>query len=92
MGFTIDMVSGNISNITNGIDSVKAEAVSPIKPFVKNVEIENVESLPQEQLLPVSDTLAKPSNKPEYVIPPLLINRDVDSFLAENRVSKPCVS
>ena len=73
MGFTIDMVSGNISDITNGIDSAKADA-SPTKPSV-----DDLDSFLQEQLLPVSDTYIKP----EYTIPDSLINREIDSFIED---------
>ena len=73
MGFTIDMVSGNISNITNGIDSVKSEDVSSTKPSVDRFD----PSL-QERLLPVSDTFEVAET---YTIPSSLIDQDIDLFI-----------
>jgi len=74
MGFTIDMVSGNISNITNGIDLEKIETVAPITSSIKRGD------LLQEQLLPVADTTAIKSNSS---IPSVLVNCDVDLFIED---------
>ena len=73
MGFTIDMVSGNISNITNGTDSVKTDEASPTRSSIKDID-----STLQEQLLPVSEVF----NEVEaYLIPSPIIDCDIDSFI-----------
>jgi len=73
MGFTIDMVTGNIGNVTNGINSEKFEFATPTTS-----SIDNIDWLPFEGLLPVSDTLQAPE---DYIIPSTLIDCDIDSFI-----------
>jgi len=73
MGFTIDMVSGNVSNITNGTDSVKADEASPTRASIKDIS-----STLQEQLLPVSEVFTVAD---AYSIPSSIIDRDIDSFI-----------
>lgn len=74
MGFTIDMITGNISNITNGADVVESENVV-------STSIVDTESMTHEQLLPVSETLLVPDV--DTYIPGSLIDNDIDVFIED---------
>ncbi len=74
MGFTIDMITGNISNITNGADVVESENVV-------STSIVDTESMAHEQLLPVSETLLVPDA--DAYIPGSLIDNDIDVFIED---------
>ena len=71
MGFTIDMNTGDISDITNGINSKNVDD-TPLR------KIDHLEPLSQEQLLPVTDTI---NPQGSYSIPGSLIDCDVETFI-----------
>jgi len=70
MGFTIDMITGDISDITN---SEKPEKASPTNV----AEWESFYNT-TEQLLPVSESF---KSRPESSVPGSIINQDIDAFL-----------
>ena len=91
MGFTIDMVSGNVSEITNGTDSVNSEEAAStsasrrkkdtFESYVQEPVIQ--EPYTQERLLPVSDSFVPESMSEKCVIPDFLIDSDIDSFIED---------
>ncbi|MDH3325624.1 MAG: hypothetical protein OEM38_02765 [Gammaproteobacteria bacterium] len=72
MGFMIDMVTGNVSNITNGVDLAIVESAPLIRAPKGDVELP-----PQEQLLPVSND----SSPDTYTIPGSIINCEIDLLI-----------
>lgn len=78
MGFTIDMVTGNISDITNDRNSLAIEETS-LSPSPTD-KSDGFEPFVQERLLPVVDTYSIPD---AYVIPGSLIDCDIDSFMED---------